>query len=102
MSMINAFGGGGGDEEEEGTKVKQKSSEELFSEIAAELEAKLPDPVDILAVQRSYPVRYDECLNTVLLMELGKMNRLLSKVKGSLNSLQKAVKGLVVFSPELE
>jgi dynein heavy chain len=102
MSMINAFGGGGGDEEEEGTKVKQKSSEELFSEIAAELEAKLPDPVDLLAVERAYPVRYDECLNTVLLMELGKMNRLGGKVKGSCSNVQKAVKGLVVFSAELE
>ena len=37
--------------------MKQKSSEELFSEIAAELEAKLPDPVDLLAVERAYPVR---------------------------------------------
>merc|ERR1719271_2257194 len=35
-------------------------------------------------------------------MELGKMNRLLRKIKGSLNLVQKAVKGLVVFSPELE
>jgi len=53
-------------------------------------------------VERSYPVRYDECLNTVLLMELGKMNRLLNKLNGTLKNVQLAVKGLVVFSPELE
>merc|ERR1711907_532006 len=57
---------------------------------------------DMLAVGRSYPVRYDECLNTVLLMELGKMNKLVKKIKGTLKDLQKAVKGFVVFSPELE
>merc|ERR1712159_828359 len=103
MSMIAAFGGGGGDEEEEGaSKAKPKSSEEIFCEIAAELEAKMPQAVDLLAVERSYPVKYDECLNTVLLMELGKMNRLLNKLNGTLKNVQLAVKGLVVFSPELE
>lgn len=103
MSMIAAFGGGGGDEEEEGaSKAKPKSSEDIFCELAAELESRLPNPVDLLAVERSYPVRYDECLNTVLLMELGKMNRLLVKVAGNLKNVQAAVKGLVVFSPELE
>merc|ERR1719506_3588673 len=103
MSMIAAFGGGGGDEEEEGaSKAKPKSNEEIFCEIANELEAQMPAPVDLLAVERSYPVRYDECLNTVLLMELGKMNRLLYKLNGTLKNVQLAVKGLVVFSPELE
>jgi dynein heavy chain len=104
MSMISAFGGGGGDEEEEGDskKAKPKSPEEMYSEIAAELDDKLPNAVDMLAVGRAYPVRYDECLNTVLLMELGKMNKLVKKIKGTLKDVQKAVKGFVVFSPELE
>jgi dynein heavy chain len=104
MSMISAFGGGGGDEEEEGDakKAKPKTPEEMYSEIAAELDDKLPNAVDMLAVGRQYPVRYDECLNTVLLMELGKMNKLAKKIKGTLKDLQKAVKGFVVFSPELE
>ena len=56
--MIAAFGGGGGDEEEEGaSKAKPKSSEEIFCEIAAEIESRMPQPVDLLAVERSYPVR---------------------------------------------
>ena len=32
-------------------------------------------------------MRYDEFLNTVLLMELGKMNRLGGKVKGSCSNV---------------
>ena len=36
---------------------------------------------------RGGEVRYDECLNTVLLMELGKMNRLGGKVKGSCSNV---------------
>jgi len=35
-------------------------------------------------------------------MELGKFNKLMKKVIGTMVDLQKAVKGLVVFSPELE
>ena len=45
---------------------------------------------------------YDQCLNTVLLNELVKFNKLLVKVKDTCINLQKAVKGLVIFSPELE
>ena len=30
------------------------------------------------------------------------MNKLVKKIKGTLKDLQKAVKGFVVFSPELE
>ena len=38
----------------------------------------------------------------VLLMELGKMNRLLTKLNSTIKNVQLAVKGFVVFSPELE
>jgi dynein heavy chain len=104
MSMISAFGGGGGDEDDDpdAKKAKPKTNEEIYSEIAGELDDKLPNPSDMLAVGRAYPVDYHQCLNTVLLMELGKMNRLVKKIKGTLKDLQKATKGLVVFSPELE
>ena len=33
------------------------------------------EPFDLGHALRTYPVRYDECLNTVLHMELGKFNR---------------------------
>ena len=33
------------------------------------------EPFDLGFALRTYPVRYDECLNTVLHMELGKFNR---------------------------
>jgi dynein heavy chain len=41
-------------------------------------------------------------MHTVLHMELGKMNRLMNKIRSTCTDLQKAVKGLVVFSSELE
>merc|ERR550514_2005887 len=103
MKMINAFGGGGGDDDEdEGDKKKAViTPEQRYSEIAADIAARMPKLFDIGYVMRTYPVDYNQCLNTVLQMELGKFNKLLKKITDSMVDLQKAVKGLVVFSPEL-
>jgi dynein heavy chain len=100
VTMMSSFGGGGStDDDDEGPK---KTDEEKFSDIANDLVAQLPPACDIGAVLRKYPVKYEQCLNTVLAMELGKFNRLLNKITDTCVNLVKAVKGLVVFSPELE
>eukprot|EP00798_Chlamydomonas_sp_ICE-L_P024949 gene24949-10605_t len=49
-----------------------------------------------------YPVEYFESMNTVLCQELVRFNRLLEVVHRSLQSLQKALKGLVLMSDDLE
>jgi dynein heavy chain len=101
LSMMSSFGGGvAADDDEDAGKAK--TPEETFSEISAEMASRCPELCDIEAVIRKYPVMYEQCLNVVLHMELGKFNRLLNKIKSSCSNLGKAVKGLVVFSPELE
>jgi len=102
MSMMGSFGAatGGGEDEEEGGKAK--TPEEIYSGISQDILARMPEKADIEVIMRKYPVMYEQCLNTVLLMELGKFNRLLGRIKDTCANLGKAVKGLVVFSPELE
>jgi len=67
-----------------------------------DITTRMPKAFDLGYAGRTYPVDYNQCLNTVLNMEIGKFNRLISKVSGTMSDLQKAVKGFVVFSPELE
>jgi len=100
-SMMASFGASSSADDDEDSG-KAKTPEEQYNEISQDIAARLPDMADQGAVLRTYPVKYHQCLNTVLHMELGKFCRLLKKLKGTCMDLGKAVKGLVVFSPELE
>jgi dynein heavy chain len=101
VTLMSSFGASQAVEDEEDA-VKAKTPEEQFSEIAKEIVDRLPETCDISAVMRKFPVLYEQCLNVVLHMEQGKFNRLLKSIRVTCVDLQKAVKGLVVFSPELE
>ena len=88
----SASGGGGGG----------KSSDEILADMAKDIINKLPQNFDIELAQKRYPVMYNECKNTVVCQELQRFNKLLTRVRGSLQDLQKALKGLVVMNADLE
>ncbi|KAI9206289.1 dynein heavy chain and region D6 of dynein motor-domain-containing protein [Polychytrium aggregatum] len=79
-----------------------KSQDVVCREIANDILSKLLDQFDIEAIQKAFPVRYDESMNTVLIQELVRFNRLLKIIRESLQNVLKALKGLVVMSKELE
>ncbi|RYH30569.1 hypothetical protein EON65_04765 [archaeon] len=57
---------------------------------------------DVEGVGLLYPTDYHESMNTVLVQEAQRYNRLLGVMHSSLRELQRALKGLVVLSAELE
>jgi len=57
---------------------------------------------DIEAISMLYPVVYEESMNTVLLQECIRYNKLIDVMETTLPQLLKALKGLVVMSNELE
>ena len=75
---------------------------DMLQQIVEDIASKLPGDYDLEAVQALFPVTYLESMNTVLAQELIRFNRLISIVRSSLNSLKKAIKGLVVMDAELE
>eukprot|EP00668_Euglena_longa_P046499 GGOE01062184.1.p1 GENE.GGOE01062184.1~~GGOE01062184.1.p1 ORF type:complete len:1100 (-),score=391.90 GGOE01062184.1:241-3348(-) len=85
--------GGGGDGADAGSTV---------SEVAKGILAHLAADFDLKACMKKYPVRYNESMNTVLLQEMVRFNRLLVVVRSSLQDVIKAIKGEIVMSPQLE
>ena len=76
--------------------------EALVAKITSDVLARLPANFDIEAVQRKFPVLYEQSMNTVLAQEMLRYNRLLSIIRASLQSLEKAIAGLSVMSADLE
>jgi len=79
-----------------------KSSDEMLDDVCVDILSKLPADFDLPRARSMHPVCYEESMNTVLIQELIRYNRLTVVVRSSLVSIQKAIKGLVVMSAELE
>ncbi|KAJ1560358.1 Dynein heavy chain 7, axonemal [Cladochytrium tenue] len=77
----SAAGGGGGG----GTK----SSDEIVVEVATYMLARIPSTFSIEAAAQRYPVNYNESMNTVLIQEMIRFNRLIQVILTSLIKCRK-------------
>jgi len=64
--------------------------------------SEVPQPFDVKAAEKKYPISYNQSMNTVLTQELTRFNGLIKIIRGSLEDLKKAIKGEVLLSAELE
>ncbi|KAJ8717801.1 hypothetical protein PYW07_005731 [Mythimna separata] len=94
QALVLVEGGGSGGE--------GGNTEGILVHMAAEILSKLPKKFDLETAQKKYPVDYSESMNTVLIQEMERFNKLLNEIKVSLKDLQKAVKGLIVMSVSLD
>jgi dynein heavy chain len=79
-----------------------KSTDHLLMEVSQDILKRMPAPFDMEKALAKYPVNYYESMNTVLNQELIRFNKLINIIANSLKDVQKAIKGLVVMSAELE
>ena len=71
-------------------------------DIAIDIESKTPPVFDLEMVIEKYPTEYTESMNTVLTQEVIRYNKLLKVMAEMLFNVQKAVKGEIVMSEDLE
>jgi dynein heavy chain len=79
-----------------------KTREEIIGEQAAYIQSKTPPVFDFELIAKKFPTSYEESMNTVLFQECVRYNRLLADMKVALVNVQKALKGEIVMSEELE
>jgi len=79
-----------------------RTREEVLNEACDSILKRIPTEWELESVQKRYPTLYAESMNTVLVQEVARYNRLLLIIKKSLEDLKKALVGLVVMSSELE
>lgn len=78
------------------------SREDIIEKSCRDMLALVPPAFDVESVLQQYPTMYSESMNTVLTQECIRFNGLLVIVKQSLLDTLKALKGIVVMTPELE
>lgn len=79
-----------------------KSREEIIDEIAKELQGKAPPVYPYDEIIEQFPTMYNESMNTVLAQEIIRYNKLLAVMARMLKDVQRALKGEVVMSEDLE
>ena len=82
--------------------VAGKSREEMIEERVNQLAMELPAPFDLDDIAVRYPTDYNESINTVLLQEAARYNKLTGVVRSSLANLSKALRGQMVMTESLE
>ena len=92
LSLQSSVGGGGG------------GASALIEAVAKDTSVKLAKygMFDVEGISMLYPVVYEESMNTVLIQECIRYNKLIEAMEKSLPEVLKAMKGLVVMSTDLE
>jgi dynein heavy chain len=76
--------------------------DEVLLATCAMIAKKTPPLFDLEYIRKTYPTTYSECMNTVLLQEAIRYNKLLERMHQSLRDLQKGIKGEMVMTESLE
>ncbi|KAF5288622.1 hypothetical protein FQR65_LT11993 [Abscondita terminalis] len=84
------------------TGADTRSPDTIVTEVAQDILQKLPANFDRDAAMEKYPTEYMQSMNTVLVQEFVRFNRLLTVIRSSLVNVKKAIKGEIIMSPNLE
>ena len=83
-------------------QVGNQSVDKFVNTVCTDVLARLPDLFDLKSIKRKYRIQYEDSMNIVLVQELIRYNSLLEVVRDSLQSVQKAIQGLIVMGADVE
>ncbi|XP_011500273.1 PREDICTED: dynein heavy chain 7, axonemal-like [Ceratosolen solmsi marchali] len=89
-------------QEKSRTDAGGDSDDEIAYKIASGILSKLPENYNLQNAIEKYPTSYNQSMNTVLVQEMGRYNKLLNCIRNSLVNVRRAIKGIIVMSFELE
>ncbi|MCO5581018.1 hypothetical protein L7F22_034894 [Adiantum nelumboides] len=92
-SMLQATTGGGS------SGPKASSS---MADVVNNLINMLPQNFDLEACEKKYSILYEESMHSVLSQEMARFNKLLDRMRTTLKNMEKAIRGVVVMSAEIE
>ena len=90
------------DQDEAAATPAPSSGGSAVATLAASLLQRVPEPFDTEAMARAWPPTYDASMNTLLLQEAARYNRLTAVVASSLRALQSALAGEQALTAEVE
>lgn len=94
-TMLKCGGSGGGDSG--GSKA-----DDMLRAIVDSILHGFPQEFDVVKASKQYPVKYEDSMNTVLTQEIKRFNVLIGLIISSAKEMDKALKGLVMMSQQLE
>ena len=84
------------------TLSSTETTESALHDICERILSQIPAEYNVTLAMERYPVCYQESMNTVLVQELIRYNRLIAVIRRTLCDVQRAQKGLILMSSELE
>jgi len=76
--------------------------ESIILDLANSILARIPIPWEIESIMKQYPSMYAESMNTVLTQECTLYNRLITRIRSTLEDLGRALQGQMVMTIDLE
>ncbi|KAG5675131.1 hypothetical protein PVAND_005060 [Polypedilum vanderplanki] len=84
------------------TQMASKESEKLIMSMLTDITRQLPLNFNIEAAYEKFPIDYNESMNTVLVQEMERFNKLLAQIRKDCSDLADAIVGKIVMTSQLE